>query len=263
MPFQKIHFSYTMFLLAITALAGSDRELKIPALQKLNREATVILQNEKGTRRFVHNPRRARQRFSPASTFKIPNTLILLKEGIIRNADAMVAWDGTQHEFPDWNQNQNLRSAFRVSCVWYYQMMARQLHREKYSRYLRDLHYGNAIVGKRIDEFWLDGSLRISAAEQIDFLRSLFAATTVFNAEQRQLLRELMRAEERAGYIVYAKTGWARSEKPQIGWYVGYVETRGDRYFFAINVDIEKDTDLPLRKEMLHLALSEAGIADK
>lgn len=44
--------------------------------------------------------------YIPASTFKIPNALIALEEGIIRDTNQIVKWDG--HEWPvkTWNRDQ-------------------------------------------------------------------------------------------------------------------------------------------------------------
>ena len=43
--------------------------------------------------------------------------------------------------------------------------------------FLNQVDYGNKIIGPRIDAFWLDNTLMISAMEQIEFLvrRKLFS----------------------------------------------------------------------------------------
>ena len=48
---------------------------------------------------------------SPASTFKIPNTLIALNEGTV-NANSIILWDKTDKGMEPWNKNQTLESAF-------------------------------------------------------------------------------------------------------------------------------------------------------
>ena len=50
---------------------------------------------------------------------------------------------------------------------------------------------------------------------------------------------------------------WARSRK--VGWYVGWVETGDDVWFFAINVDIRTPEDARFRKEALNAAMRETG----
>jgi len=39
-------------------------------------------------------------RILPASTFKIPNTLIALEEGVIKSDSEVIKWDGVLREFP-------------------------------------------------------------------------------------------------------------------------------------------------------------------
>ena len=60
-----------------------------------------------------------------------------------------------------------------------------------------------------------------------------------------------MVAERNPDFSIYGKTGWAASAEPQVGWYVGYLETHDDVWFFALNMDIRSETDLPLRKQLV------------
>ena len=47
--------------------------------------------------------------------------------------------------------------------------------------------------------------------------------------------------------------------EPQVGWYVGYLETHDD-VGFRLNMDIRSETDLPLRKQLVREALVAKGI---
>ena len=69
-----------------------------------------------------------------------------------------------------------------------------------------------------------------------------------------------MVAERNPDFSIYGKTGWAASAEPQVGWYVGYLETHDDVWFFALNMDIRSETDLPLRKQLVREALVAKGI---
>src|SRR5690606_26270393 len=119
-------------------------------------------------------------RFLPASTFKIPNSLIALETGIASGADFALAWDSTavppQPWWPDaWRQpEQTLRSAFQHSVVWYYQELARRIGEERMATYVAQFDYGNHDIGGGIDQFWLDGALRISPMEQVAFLQRFY-----------------------------------------------------------------------------------------
>ena len=100
-------------------------------------------------------------------------------------------------------------------------------------------------------EFWLDGSLRISAAGQVDFLKRLIGRSLSYSATSYEELQNVMLREETSSYQLRAKTGWTGS----IGWFVGYVETSDDTWIFALNadvVDVERMALLPeITKEIL------------
>lgn len=237
-----------------------EKELQLSYAKTNNLRATLVMENGRSGQKFVFNLRRAQTRFAPASTFKIANTLILLEEKAIRNADETLRWDGTKHEFPDWNRDHNLRTAFRVSCVWFYQELARRVSHAKYRKYLRQLRFGNASMGKEVDNFWLDGSLKVSALEQIAVLRGIHEQRFAFSPADYAVLKELMLVEKKDAHTLYAKTGWAARMNPQIGWYVGYVETARDTWLFALNLDIASPADLEHRKKLLYAALAELEI---
>ena len=50
------------------------------------------------------------------------------------------------------------------------------------------------------------------------------------------------------------------SLKTQVGWYVGYIETEDEVWFFALNIDVLGEADLPLRKQPAREALQAKGI---
>ena len=56
-------------------------------------------------------------------------------------------------------------------------------------KYLTRIQYGNADPSGGVDRFWLDGALRISAMEQVDFLRKLYRNELPFKVEHQRLVR--------------------------------------------------------------------------
>jgi beta-lactamase class D len=221
---------------------------------------TMVIESLRTGRTFTHNDSRAAQRFSSASTFKIFNTLISLQERAILGKDDLIVWDGKIHEgYADWNHDQTLASAFKVSCVWCYQEFARRVGADKYRQYIRDAGYGELTEPFALTTFWLDGALTISAQEQVAFLKKVYRRTLPFSSANYDTLREIMLVENTPTYTLRAKTGWAGSTQ-QIGWYVGYVETDEDVWFFATNLDIGNNANLPLRQELTRQALQGAGI---
>lgn len=117
-----------------------------------------------------YNSQRCKQRFIPASTFKIFNSLVALEVGAIANIDTAIPWDGkVNSSFPTWNQDQTMRTAFTRSVVWFYQDLARKIGKERMQQYIQAVSYGNQDIAERIDSFWLNGKLRISPEEQRQF----------------------------------------------------------------------------------------------
>jgi beta-lactamase class D len=135
-----------------------------------------------------YNPARCKQRYSPFSTFKIPNSLIGLETGAIPDTSTVINWDRKkypaqeywQRDFPEWMDNQTMRTALRYSVVWYYRELAKRVGERDMKRYVDMFGYGNrdisgGIFGKNtMDAFWLGSSLLISADEQVEFLRAFY-----------------------------------------------------------------------------------------
>ncbi len=64
----------------------------------------------------------------PASTFKIPNSIIALETGVVEDPDKDVfKWDGVTRSIEAWNKDHTLRSAIAVSAVPVYQEIARRI----------------------------------------------------------------------------------------------------------------------------------------
>ncbi|NTW10022.1 MAG: class D beta-lactamase, partial [Chlorobiaceae bacterium] len=183
-----------------------------------------------------------------------------LEEKAVTEEHNLLKWDGTRYDFPDWNRDQTLEGAFRASCVWYYQEIARRVGAAKYRSYLQEAGYGRLRETFEATTFWLDGSLVVSPVEQVRFLKQVFRRKLPFSSSAYEKLAEIMVNEKGAGYTIRAKTGWAGRTEPQTGWFVGYVEAGGKVWFFALNIDIRSETDLPLRKELVLEALKIKGI---
>lgn len=250
-----------VFLSACTLAAnaaGRATDAEIDSVAKIFHAAgvvaTFIVSTTDGKTIKVYNDSRSSVRFSPASTFKIPNTLIALDAGFVTSKGTIFTWDGKDKGLPRWNQDQTLESAFKVSCVWCYQKIARKVGAERYGSALATLDYGNQSIGNEIDRFWLNGELRISAREQIEFLGRLYNYTVPFRREYVDILKDIMLTERTDSYSIYAKSGWAATT-PQVGWYVGFVTKHDESWLFAMNMQVDRPEQVALRVELTHRAL--------
>jgi beta-lactamase class D len=213
--------------------------------------ATFVFLDVNRDIQLVHNRDRAVTRFSPCSTYKIPNTLIALDTGVMKNAESKIPWD--KKKYPkqpfwddlktqfglNWETDHTLASAFENSCVWCYTEIAAQIGMKRMHEYVTRFTYGNMDIDSGSQPFWLDSSLQISAVEQVMFLKRLAQRDLgLSDATMTEALR-VFRREQKNNAVLYAKTGGGK----HIGWFVGFVENRNQHYVFAFNM--EKNDEAP------------------
>ena len=223
--------------------------------QELGVTGSILIEDLKHNRTYQYNPQRNATAFLPASTFKILNSLISLETGVISDEIQILTWDGIQRQIPAWNRDLNMREAIKVSAVWFYQVLARRVGYDRMQKWVTQAGYGNQKIGGKedIDRFWLQGELRITPQAQIQFLRRLHQNNLPFSERAISIVKDILIVEKTPDYTIRAKTGWVGFEgmaKPEIGWYVGYLEKGDNTYFFATNIDIQNPKDASNRIEL-------------
>lgn len=261
---------YSIALLLFSVLfVGSCREARIHDMEEWGSffeqegidksKACFILRDNNHEAINYYNKERCIERFSPASTFKIFNSLVALDIPKIPDEQFVIAWDSVERWNPDWNRNMNMRDAFRLSNVGYYQEVARRIGPDYMQHYLDTASYGNRNMGGGIDQFWLNDSLKISADEQVGFVKRLYFNELPFSERTQRIVRSMMIQEQTEGYKLSYKTGWWRNDERQVLWVVGYAEriqhveeqedamnksdVRYYPYFFAQNFEVPLNND--------------------
>jgi beta-lactamase class D len=201
----------------------------------------IIIYNQASKEYIRYNEARCKERFSPASTFKILNSLIGLETGVIPDENYIIKWDGIKMDAPEWNRDHTLASSIKYSVVPYYRELARRVGKERIQSYIDKTGYGN---GEKIinntDNFWLDNSLKISAEEQIDFLQRFNNYKLPFSKRAVDVVKKIMPEEAYANSKLKFKAGTNKiSETKYIGWLVGYVAQGQNVYYFAFNIDAD------------------------
>ncbi len=208
---------------------------------------------DNGTGQFtVYNLSRYKDSaYLPASTFKIVNSLIGIETGRIVNEKMIIKWDGIvrKHDNGDtikeWNKDLTMAEAFKVSCVPYYQEVARRIGKDTMQQWLDSIKYGNKKIGNRVDSFWLDNSLKVTPDEQLGLVKKLYFNQLGFQKRTQEIVKKVMLREDNANYKLYYKTGLGYKEDGKsIGWIVGWIEENRHPYFFVLNLEGEHNADL-------------------
>lgn len=217
-----------------------------------NVEGTLIIYDDKKDEYTGYNLSRGKERFVPASTFKIFNTLIGMDSKVVKNVDEMFyKYDGSKVFLESWAKDSNLRYAIKVSQVPAYQLLARKIGLNRMRKNIQKLHYGNMNIGDKVDRFWLDGPLEISAVEQVNLLTKLAKRELPYSKEIQDEVIDITTLDRGKNWELHGKTGWS---KP-VGWFIGWVKYNGNIYSFALNMKLEDSKDLPLREELVKESL--------
>ncbi len=251
-----------ILILALFGLASCNQNKSTDNLEKFFQEndvnGTFVLKNMNTNKMLIYNKERSNKEFVPASTFKILNSMIALQESSIANINDTIKWDSIDREYKSWNKDQTMKTALPISCVWFYQELARRTGKEKMQECIDKTNYGNKKIENKIDRFWLDGNLAISANEQIDFLEKLVKNELAFDKNIQETVKGIMITDSTQNYIIHSKTGWSQN----IGWNVGYVETKDNVWIFALNIDMENLSKGKLRKTLTYDILKEQKIIE-
>ena len=92
-----------------------------------NVSGTVVIKSLKSGKTNIYNKERSENKYLPASTFKIVNTLIALQEKIVKDENEIIKWNGKDYGMAVWNKDQNMKTAFATSCVWFYQELSKKI----------------------------------------------------------------------------------------------------------------------------------------
>lgn len=256
-----------VFTLAILLLASPAYALdwqESPQVAQLFHAAgvqgTFVLYDVTAQRLIGHNQARANTQFVPASTFKIPNTLIGLSVGAVKTVDDVLPYGGKPQPFKAWEKDMSLREAITLSNVAISQELARRIGLERMRDNVSRMDFGSGEIGTVVDAFWLVGPLKISAIEQTQFLARLAQEALPFPKNLQASVREIIRLEQGGNWTLYGKTGWGTTPNPGVGWWVGWVQEDGRVYAFAVNIDMQDATDASKRVELGKASLKALGV---
>lgn len=258
---------YIGIFLAAMVFLGSCRDARIHEEQQWGKyfaeygidtaDACFILRDNNHEAVHYFNKDRSITRYSPASTFKIFNSLVALDIPKVPDESFVIPWDSVERWSQAWNKDMDMREAFKVSNLGYYQALARRIGKDYMQHYLDTANYGNKTIGGAVDSFWIDESLKISADEQLGMVKRLYFNQLPFNDRAQRIVRSMMLQEDGDSTKLYYKTGWGMDGDRDVIWVVGFAErveeykehensmNKSDErrypYFFAMNFGIASD----------------------
>ena len=207
-------------------------------LDSLQVKGSILIYDVKNKTYYSNDFSWAKTEIIPASTFKIPNSIIALETGIIESDSAIFKWNGEKRRFKKWKEDLTFKKAFQVSCVPCYQEIARKVGVKRMKSYLKKLNYNGMVFDTlTIDNFWLQGKSKFSQMQQIDFLKRLYYSKLSISKRTENIMKDIMQIEKTESYVLSGKSGWGMRNEINNGWLVGYLETNNSVYFFATNVE--------------------------
>ncbi|MCE3604379.1 class D beta-lactamase [Massilia sp. P8910] len=206
-------------------------------------------------KRLVHEGQ-CDERITPASTFNIAVSLMGYDSGILEDehTPVMPFRKGYVHWNPAWRTATDPSSWLKHSVLWYAQQVASRLGAARFQGYVTSFDYGNRDVsgdpGKDngLALSWVSSSLKISAAEQVTFLRKVVNRQLPLAPKAYDMTARIMQPEMLDnGWEIHGKTGTASPVLPdgrddpdhQYGWYVGWA-SKGQRTIVFARMALER-----------------------
>jgi beta-lactamase class D len=193
---------------------------------------------------------------SPASTFKVPLSLMGFDSGLLIDAKApTLPYKAIYNvQRAEWKVATDPTYWLANSVVWYSQELTRRMGLETFTHYVQAFQYGNQDIGgdrgknNGLTNAWLSSSLKISPAGQADFLRRMLTRQLPVSAKAIDLTEQIMPAAGLPnGWNLHGKTGTGNPEKPdghldatrQFGWFIGWAD-KGDRRVIFVHLIEDK-----------------------
>ena len=224
-------------------------------------EGSFVLYDLRNDVWSIHDIEHATLLVAPDSTYKIYDALFGLEEGVITPQDSFIAWNGENYPFEAWNADQTLQSALSSSVNWYFQSVDEQLGTTSVYDYIKEIGYGNKNMSGDFSTYWMESSLKISPIEQVELLTQLQNNNFGFAPENINAVKDSICLSSSDAGTFYGKTGTGRVDGQDVnGWFIGYIETADNTYFFATNIGADSDATGGNATEITMSILSDMNI---
>jgi beta-lactamase class D len=230
-------------------------------------KACFLLYNMK-TKKFekVIGEETCRERFVACSTFKVPLAVMAFDSGVLKDENQVLKWDGKKGYLSSHNQDHNAKTWMRDSVVWFSQRLTPQIGKERLEKYLRSFHYGNADFSGGITQAWLVSpgestpALKISAYEQVEFMKSLWTDQLPVSKRAAKTTREITYIETSPkGFKLSGKTGsnffdkdFGKDKRRGFGWFISHLEKDNQEYITVANISDLTPTEAGTEEKLMN-----------
>ena len=152
--------------------------------------------------------------YAPLNTFFLIPSLIALDKGYITH---------------------NETSWVNLDSINYYNSIIEKLGRPAILKMIDSLHYGKGIVSNDLNSFWKNGSLRITADEQLGLIKRLYFGELPFQKRSQDIFKKMIVKEDNASYKLSYIKG-SDSTQFSASWLLGYIEENKHPYFFVMHL---------------------------
>ncbi|MBZ0265517.1 class D beta-lactamase [bacterium] len=232
------------------------------AIHALGLRGCVVLYDSDVNTTHIFGDNYSETEFTPASTFKVAHTLIALETGVVTE-ETVFKWDGVDRGWDQWNRDLSIYDALHYSAIHIYQQIAPLIGEQRMTEWMKKIEYGNQNIAGGIDIFWVEGELRTTPLQQIDFLKRMVEGKLPVAEKHVEIVKNAMLNTKGEGWTAFAKTGRAIRVLPQVGWYVGWIEREDAKpiYFATVLTDEKEGKRIKRpRLDFTELALLEAGL---
>ncbi len=235
----------TLRSIAIAVLAGMAALAVTPTVHAAE-ICTAIADAATGKVLFARGD--CQRQVTPASTFKIPLSLMGYDAGFLKDAQApeLPFRAGDVDWRPSWRSATAPAKWMSESVVWYSQQLTLSLGKARFAAYTARFQYGNGdLAGDAghdgLTASWLESSLRISPLGQLSFLGKLVNRQLGVSEHAYTMTAQLTQSgQSPEGWRINGKTGMGSG----YGWYVGWasrgVGSAARTYVFARLIEKEK-----------------------
>jgi beta-lactamase class D len=192
------------------------------------------------------------EQFPACSTFKVPLAVMAFDSGVLKDENEVLKWDGVKDARSEVNHDHNAKTWMRDSVVWFSQRITPKLGEARFQKYLNAFNYGNKDITAGITTAWLVSpsaktpALKISAYEQVEFMKKLWTDSLPVSKRAMKLTREITFLEKSPkGYEVSGKTGSSFDDdnrKIQFGWFIAHLKSADQEYIVVTNLRDLKPT---------------------